>query len=522
MSGNLDNGVWYNTGGVYDPFTNTWTATSMTDVPTPRIWHVDVWTGEEMIVWGGCTGSTSCPNEVYTGGRYDPISDSWMSTSIQSAPSERANSSAVWTGAEMLVWAGLAGNVGTYTTTGGFYHVSTVPNTPPVAYPDSYTTDEDEPLIVPAPGVLENDIDEDGNPLSALLVSNPIHGSLDLNSDGSFSYTPEGEFNGSDSFNYRVTDGIALSNITTVTITVNALNDLPVAVDDSYSLAEDTSLVVDPPGVLINDNDVDGDMLTAILESGTSHGTLALDADGSFTYTPAANYSGDDSFIYHVSDGVAQSDPATVDLTISPVNDAPVAADDTASTSEDTSTTIPVLINDSDIDGPALSIAAIGTLDLGTAVISGTVVIYTPSANLNGSDSFTYTVSDGALQDTALVTVEITPVNDAPQAAADAYSTVQDTALVIPAPGVLANDADVDGDALTAVLADMPQHGSLVLDADGAFVYMPDAGYAGNDQFTYQADDGSALSQAVAVTITITAPPPPGTEQSFFLPLVRR
>jgi hypothetical protein len=119
----------------------------------------------------------------------------------------------------------MAGNVGTYTTSGGFYHVSTIPNTPPVAVPDSYTTDEDLQLSVSAPGVLGNDTDEDGNPLSALLVSNPIHGSLDLASDGSFTYTPE-EFNGSDSFNYRATDGIALSNIAVVTITVTAINDL--------------------------------------------------------------------------------------------------------------------------------------------------------------------------------------------------------------------------------------------------------------------------------------------------------
>jgi len=233
----------------------------MTDAPSPRIWHVDVWTGQELIVWGGCTGSTSCSNEVYTGGRYDPSSDSWLGTSIQSAPSERANSSAIWTGAEMLVWGGLAGNVGTYTTTGGFYHVSYVPNTPPVALPDSYTTDEDVPLSVTAPGILGNDVDDDGDSLTALLVSNPIHGSLNLASDGSFTYTPDGDFNGSDSFNYRATDGIAVSNIATVTLTVTAVNDAPFFISSPVNEA----MVGEPYTYLVISGDPDlpyGEVLT--------------------------------------------------------------------------------------------------------------------------------------------------------------------------------------------------------------------------------------------------------------------
>ena len=522
MSGNLDNGTWYNTGGRYDPVSNTWSATSTTGAPSPRIWHVEVWTGEELIVWGGCSGSTSCPNEVYTGGRYDPSGDSWMSTSLQSAPSERANAAAVWTGAEMIVWGGLAGNVGTYTTTGGFYHVSTIPNTPPLAFPDSYTTNEDLQLSVSAPGVLGNDTDEDGNPLSALLISNPIYGSLELASDGSFTYTPDGEFDGSDGFSYRATDGIALSNIVMVTMTVTAVNDLPVAVEDSYSLDEDTALVVVPPGVLSNDSDVDGDLLTATLESGPSHGTLTLEAGGGFTFTPTQDYFGDDSFTYRASDGITQSTPATVNLTIGPVNDAPLAAYDTAGTQEDTPVSIAVLENDSDSDGPALSITAVGIPGLGTAVISGTSVLYAPAANLYGSDSFTYTVSDGSLQDTALVTVSITPVNDAPLAAGDSYTTSQDTALVLPAPGVLANDSDVDGDALTVILVTQPLHGTLVLNVDGSLIYTADAGYSGADQFTYQVSDGSALSEVIAVNITIEALPPPGTEHNLYLPIVRR
>ena len=288
----------------------------MTGVPSPRIWHVDVWTGQELIVWGGCTGSTSCPNEVYTGGRYNPISDSWMSTSIQSAPSERSNSTAIWTGEDMLVWAGMAGNVGTYTTTGGLYHVSYIPNTPPQALPDSFITDEDLPLIVPAPGILENDTDEDDNPLTALLVSNPIHGTLDFASDGAFTYTPDLDFNGSDNFTYRATDGMVVSNMTTVTITVTSINDAPLAMEDAYMSDQDTDLVIQAPGVLANDSDIDDDSLTVILVAPPVHGSLLLNVEGSFIYTPEVGYSGIDQFTYQASDGDALSEVTAVNITI--------------------------------------------------------------------------------------------------------------------------------------------------------------------------------------------------------------
>jgi len=324
MSGNLDNGTWYNTGGRYNPTSNTWSATSTTGAPSPRIWHVDVWTGQELIVWGGCTGSTSCPNEVYTGGRYDPGGDSWMDTSIQSAPSERSNAAAVWTGAEMIVWGGMAGNVGTYTTSGGFYHVSAIPNTPPLAFPDSYTTDEDMLLSVPAPGVLGNDTDEDGNPLNALLVSNPIHGSLDLASGGSFTYTPDGEFNGSDGFSYRATDGIALSNIAVVTITVTAVNDAPF-----FTSSPVTEVMAGEPYtylVVTDDPDLPyGEALT--ITAPTLPGWLILVDNGDGTAmllgTPGDVDAGEHEVVLLVRDLSGLQATQAFTITVTAVNDAP-------------------------------------------------------------------------------------------------------------------------------------------------------------------------------------------------------
>src|SRR5205823_907358 len=152
----------------------------------------------------------------------------------------------------------------------------TAVNDAPVAVDDSYSTAEDTPLVVTAPGVLGNDTDVEGDPLVAVLVTGPTHGALTLKTGGASCKAPAGNYNGPDNYTYRASDGNAQSNVATVFLTVNAVNDLPVAADDSYSTAEDTPLVVAAPGVLGNDTDVEGDPLVAVLGTGPSHGALQL------------------------------------------------------------------------------------------------------------------------------------------------------------------------------------------------------------------------------------------------------
>jgi VCBS repeat-containing protein len=187
--------------------------------------------------------------------------------------------------------------------------------TRPWAVSDTYSTDEDTALSVAAPGVLGNDSVVDGNALTAVLVSGPASGTLTLDAEGSFTYTPNPNFNGSDSFTYKANDGTTNSNVATVTITVNAVN-APVAVNDAYSTAQNTTLNVAAPEVLGNDSDVDSQSLTAALVSGPAHGALTLNANGSFSYTPAASYSGLDSFTYKANDGAADSNVATMTITV--------------------------------------------------------------------------------------------------------------------------------------------------------------------------------------------------------------
>ena len=385
-------------------------------------------------------------------------------------------------------------------------------NDAPVATNDAYTTNEDTPLtVVLANSVLVNDTDVEGSALAAVLDVGPSNGTLTLNANGTFTYTPAANYNGSDTFTYHANDGTGNSNIATVTITINVINDAPVAVNDAYTTNEDTPLTVALANrTLLNDTDVEGSALTAVLDGGPSNGTLTLNANGTFTYTPAANYNGSDTFTYHANDGTGNSNIATVTITVNAINDVPVAVNDAYTTNEDTPLTVAlanrVLVNDTDVEGSALT----AVLDAGPS--NGTLTLnangtftYTPAANYNGSDTFTYHANDGTgNSNIATVTITINPANDAPVAVNDSYTTSEDTPLtVVLAISVLANDTDTEGGALTAMLDAGPSNGTLTLNADGTFTYTPAANYNGSDSFTYHANDGTGNSNIATVTITI-------------------
>ena len=329
-----------------------------------------------------------------------------------------------------------------------------------VAVDDGYTTLEDTPLVVVAiDGILANDTDPDGNPLQAQLITNVTDGTLALNADGSFTYTPDLNFAGTDSFTYQAGDGSIDSNIATVILTVTPVNDAPVAVDDGYTTLEDTRLVVLTDGILANDTDPDGNPLQVQLIVDVHHGTLVLNADGVFLYIPDLNFTGTDFFTYQAGDGSIDSNIATVRLTVTPVNDVTVAADDGYTTLEDTPLVVVaaagILANDTDPDGNPLQALLITNVTDGTLALNADgSFTYTPDPNFAGTDSFTYQAGDGSIDSNiATVTFTVTPVNDAPVAADDGYTTPEDTPLVaVAATGILANDTDPDLDPLTGAI----------------------------------------------------------------------
>ena len=216
-------------------------------------------------------------------------------------------------------------------------NISPPPAEPPVALGDSYSVSWNRTLQIAALGVLANDSDPNEDALTAVLVDGggPSHGTLTLNPDGSFSYTPTAGYVGTDTFAYQAFDGGLYSAIATVTIQV--LNQAPVAVSDSYTTPFQTRLVVGVPGMLANDSDPNEDALTTVLVDGRgpSYGTLTLNADGSFSYTPAAGYVGTDTFAYQAFDGELYSAIATVTIVVQPGEVTRVYSNTTAKTIKD-------------------------------------------------------------------------------------------------------------------------------------------------------------------------------------------
>src|SRR5438067_375194 len=279
---------------------------------------------------------------------------------------------------------------------------------------------------------------------------------------------------------------------------VTTVNDAPVANAQSVTTAEDTAAAITLTG-----SDVDGDALTYVVATQPAHGTLTGTAPN-VTYTPALNYNGPDSFTFTVSDAALTSAAATVTITVTPVNDPPVANAQSVTTAEDTAAAI--TLTGSDVDGDALTFT-IATQPAHGA-LSGTApnLTYTPAANYNGPDSFTFKANDGTVDSSAaIVSITVTAVNDPPVAANDSYAATEDTVLTIAAPGVLANDSDVDGDPLTAPIVVAPGHGAVTLNATGSFTYTPAANYNGPDSFTYKANDGALNSNIATVAIAVAA-----------------
>jgi VCBS repeat-containing protein len=356
-------------------------------------------------------------------------------------------------------------------------------------------TDEDTALTIEPSVLLGNDVDVDGDVLAITSVQNAVNGTVAL-VDGKVVFTPASNFNGNGSFSYTVSDGNGGSDTATVTVGVRPVNDVPTTADQTLATDEDT-----PVSGTIAGADADKDTLSYSLLSDAGHGSLVLNtATGAYTYTPAANYNGADSFTVRVNDGKGGYVDSVVALDVTPVTDAPTATTQLLSTDEDTPVSGTVIAQDN--DGDALSYQLVGAASHGALQINTSTgaFTYTPAANYHGTDSFTVRVSDGkgAFTDN-VVSIGVNAVNDAP--------TTADQSQVIDENGQLDGNivaTDIDGDTLAYALTSSPQNGGLLLDTQtGSYTYRPQPGYNGSDSFTVRVSDGNGgyVDSTVVVTV---------------------
>jgi acylphosphatase len=315
-------------------------------------------------------------------------------------------------------------------------------------------------------------------------VTQGAHGAVVNNNDGTVTYTPDADYNGSDSYTYTVTSPTGVTETATVNVTINPVIDIT---DDTVVTDEDTAVTT---SVLANDDFEGSPVVTGVTQG--AHGTVVNNNDGTVTYTPNADYNGSDSYTYTVTSPTGVTETATVNVTINPVVD---IVDDIETTDEDTAVTTDVLANDSFEGSPVVSAVTQGAH--GTVVNNndGTVT-YTPDGDYNGSDSYTYTVtSPTGVTETATVNVTINPMVDI---ADDVAVTDEDTAVTT---DVLANDNFEGSPVVSAVT--QGAHGTVVNNNDGTITYTPNADYNGSDSYTYTVTSPAGVSETATVNVTI-------------------
>ena len=374
-----------------------------------------------------------------------------------------------------------------------------VVNDAPVAEPGSAMTQEEKPVLITLTGS-----DPDEEKLTYNVVTGPSHGSLSGTAPN-ITYTPALNYNGPDSFTFKVNDGKADSDQVMISVTVLAVNDAPVANPQSKTTKENKSV-----SATLTGSDVDGEPLMFIISKEPEHGRLTFDSNfstnGRLIYKPLPNFAGSDIFTFKLNDGEVDSAPATVSINVAS-NLLPVAEPHSVTTVEDTPVEIRLMGSDPDSDPLAYSMIT----DPSQGSLKGTApnLTYTPNPNFNGSDSFTFKINDGAADSApATVSIMVSSVNDPPVANDDTATTREDTPVVTI--DVLANDADVDNvgrylylDTFSVTAVSQGTNGSVTINPDNTLTYSPNANFSGSDTFTYTISDNKGLTDTAKVNVTV-------------------
>jgi N-acetylneuraminic acid mutarotase len=471
----------HDTGGRYNPVTNSWTAMAVSEGRTD---NAHVWTGTEMIVWGGSTWSDIWSN---TGARYNPATNSWSPMATAGAPSGRKNESGfIWTGAEMLVWGGFGptgevGSGGRYNPASNSWMAISAGNAPAARYGHAAVWTGSEMIVW-----------------------------------GGATYSTNTYYDTGGRYNPATDAWSATSTINT-----------PLPALFATAVWSGAEMIVwggrcHQPGLLTcHTESYEGGRYDPQTDSWTP---TTLDGVPEARVFHTAVWTGEAMIIWGgIGTWNGYRHTGGLYYPTAPENNAPTAVDDSYEVQQDELLTVAapgVLTNDSDPDNDPLTAVLVSTTSNGdlTLNLDGSFS-YMPEAGFVGTDEFTYRADDAqATSNLATVSIAVNEIsNSAPTAVDDSYEVQQDELLIVVAPGVLANDSDPDGDPLTVMLAAGPGNGSVTVNVDGSFTYMPDSGFVGADTFTYTVDDGRGGSATATVTITIH------TQKQFhmFLPIIQ-
>jgi len=377
-------------------------------------------------------------------------------------------------------------------------------NDAPVASNRSLTTAEDTAGTVT---LAATDVDGDSLTYSVVTAPNSAYGTVAISGNVA-TFTPKPNWNGTTTFTYRANDGSLNSNTATVTVTVTPVNDTPSVIDRSFTTNEDTAGTL---ALTVTDVDLsfEGDSHTweIVTAPNAAHGTASI-SGSTLTFTPVANWNGTTTLTYRAKDSKsAISNTATVTITVTPVNDAPVASNRALTTAEDTAGTVTLAATDVDGDSLTYSVVTAPNSAHGTVSISGNVATFTPKPNWNGTTTFTYRANDGSLNsNTATVTVTVTPVNDTPSVSNSSLTTDEDTTGTL-ALTVTDVDLSFEGDSHTWEIVTAPNaaHGTASISGN-TLTFVPAANWNGTTSLTYRARDSKgAISNTATVSITVNS-----------------
>lgn len=363
----------------------------------------------------------------------------------------------------------------------------------PTVDPINETINEDNTLTL-------NVLEDYNGQLSIGSIIQGANGTVTIDENNELVYTPNSNYNGTDSFTYTLVDNDGANITKTVNLTVNSINDAPTATLTSAKVNENNSIVLN---VLANASDVDGDNLSISEYTQATNGIITLNELNQLVYTPNSNYSGTDSFTYTISDGNGGTVTQTVNLT---VNNIPTAMLTSATLDEDHFVTLDVIANASDSDGDILSVSEYTQTTNGTISLNElNQLVYTPNTNYFGMDSFTYTISDGnGGTVTQTVNLTINSVNDVPTATLASATVEENSSIVI---DVLASASDIENDTLTIDSYTQAGNGTITLNAENELVYTPNVNYSGTDSFTYTISDGNGGTITKTVDLTVNPLP---------------